>query len=63
VLSEIADVEKLTVTPQELDVRIELLKQQYRDPQMQDELDKTDNRREIASRILTEKTIDVLTKD
>jgi trigger factor len=57
VLSEIAEQEKLDVSPQELDSRIEILKGQYQDPAMQAELDKPENRRDIAGRILTEKTI------
>ncbi|MDB5164779.1 MAG: Trigger factor [Candidatus Saccharibacteria bacterium] len=60
VLSEIADKEKLTVTPEELEIRIQLLKGQYPDPAMQAELDKPENRRDILSRMLTEKTLDKL---
>lgn len=56
-LAEIADKEGIDITPDELDLRIQLLKGQYQDPTMQAELDKEDNRREIASRILTEKTV------
>lgn len=59
-LSEVADKEKLDVSPQELDLRIQLLKGQYQDTAMRAELDKDENRREIASRILTEKTIEIL---
>jgi hypothetical protein len=33
------------------------LKSQYSDPQMQAELDKPETRREIASRMLSEKTV------
>jgi trigger factor len=57
VLSEVAEVEKITVTPEELEVRMQLLKGQYSDPQMQAELDKPENRRDIVSRILSEKTL------
>ncbi|MDB5166757.1 MAG: trigger factor [Candidatus Saccharibacteria bacterium] len=56
-LSEIAEREKLEVTADEIDERINQLKGQYSDPQMQAELDKASNRRSIASRILTEKTL------
>lgn len=56
-LSEIADKEGVDITPDELNLRIQLLKGQYQDPGMQAELDKDENRREIASRILTEKTV------
>lgn len=57
VLSEVAEAEKLTVTPEEVEIRMQLLKGQYPDPQMQAELDKPENRRDIVSRILSEKTI------
>ncbi len=57
VLSEVADKEGLTVTPEELDIRIDVLKAQYQDKQMQDELNKPENRQDIASRLLTEKTL------
>jgi trigger factor len=57
VLSEIADQEQLTVEPEELEIRIQMLKGQYKDPAMQAELDKPENQQDIASRLLTEKTI------
>jgi trigger factor len=58
VLSEIAEAEQLTVTPDELAMQIQVLKQQYPDQQMQAELDKPENQRELISRILTQKTLD-----
>lgn len=61
VLSEIAEAEKLTVEANELDERLAALKAQYRDEKMQAELDKLENQRDIANRILTEKTIKLLT--
>jgi trigger factor len=61
VLSEIAQAEGIDVTDDELAMRINLLKGQYQDPQMQAELNKPENRRDIASRVLTEKTIQKLT--
>jgi len=58
ILSELADVEKVTITPEELEIRIQVLKGQYQsDTKMQEELDKPENRREVAARLLTEKTI------
>lgn len=57
VLAEAAEAEGITVSQPELNERIELLKQQYPDKQMQTELDKPENRREIRSRLLTEKAI------
>ncbi|PID31991.1 trigger factor [Candidatus Saccharibacteria bacterium] len=56
-LAEIAEAEKIDVTPEELDAQLEALKQRYTDAKMQEELSKPEARRDIASRILTEKTI------
>jgi trigger factor len=61
VLSEIADKENIDVTGEELDMQITALKARYPDQAMQAELDKPENRREIISRIVTEKTLDRLT--
>jgi trigger factor len=60
VLGEIAEREKVLVTPEELEIRIQLLKGQYQDKAMQAELDQTENRRDIHSRMLTEKTLNIL---
>lgn len=57
ILSEIAQRENITVSPEELEVRLQLLKGQYSDKTMQAELDKPENHQEIESRLLTEKTI------
>lgn len=57
VLGEVAQVEGITVEEAERDVRIAQMKTQYPDEKMQAELDKPENQRDIASRILTEKTI------
>ena len=61
VLGEIAEAEKVHVTPEELEIRIQLLKGRYAsDAQMQAELDKPENRRDILNRLMTEKTLDKL---
>lgn len=60
ILGEIAEAEQITVTPEELEIRMMLLKNQYTDAAMQAELDKPDSRRDINSRLLTEKTLDRL---
>jgi len=60
VLGEIADQEKIDVTPEELEIRMQMLKAQYPDENMQAELDKPEARREIASRMVSEKTVDKL---
>jgi len=57
ILSEIADKEGLTVTPEELEIRLQILRGQYQDPQMRAELDKPENQHDIQARLLTEKTL------
>lgn len=59
-LGEIAEAEDIQVTPEELEIRLMLLKNQYTDDATQAELDKPENRRDITSRMLTEKTLDKL---
>lgn len=61
-LGEIAEAENIRVTPEELEIRIMLLKNQYPDEATQAELDKPENRRDITSRMLTEKTLEALRK-
>ncbi|MBP7806867.1 trigger factor [Candidatus Saccharibacteria bacterium] len=60
VLAEVSDQEDIQITPDELQVRLQLLKGQYQDAAMQAELDKPENQREIGSRMITEKTIEKL---
>jgi trigger factor len=60
VLAEIAEAEKITITPEEFEVRMQLMKGQYQDPQMQAELDKPEARRDVISRMMSEKTIETL---
>lgn len=60
ILSEIAETEKLEVTPEELEVRLQILKGQYRDAAAQAELDSPQAKRDIVNRILTEKTLEKL---
>lgn len=57
VLSEISEQEGIQVTPEEVEIRIQLLRGQYTDAQMLAELDKPENRRDIENRLLTEKTL------
>jgi trigger factor len=57
ILSEIAEKEQITVEPDELEIRIQMLKGQYNDPAMQAQLDKPENKQDIAARLLTEKTV------
>ena len=60
ILSEVAEAEGLEVTPEELEVRMQIMKGQYRDSVAQAELDKPEARRDVANRILTEKTLEKL---
>lgn len=62
VLAEIAEAENVQITPEEINIRLQLLKGQYTDPAMQAELDKPENKREVASRMLSEKTIAILVR-
>ncbi|HEV7454736.1 MAG TPA: trigger factor [Candidatus Saccharimonadales bacterium] len=62
VLSEIADLEKIEVTAAELDAQMQALSARYPDAKMQAELAKPEARRDIASRVMTEKTIARLTE-
>ncbi len=59
-LGEIANRENITVTPEELEIRMQLLKGQYTDPAMQAELEKPEAARDIHTRMMTEKTVDKL---
>ena len=57
VIGAIGDKENIEVTPEELEVRIALLKGQYNDPAMHAELDKPEGRQDIAARIRSEKIV------
>lgn len=57
ILSEISLIEGIDISPEELEVQMQILKSQYTDPAMQTELNKPEARRDIASRMLTEKTV------
>lgn len=57
ILSEIAAAEKIEVSPEEVESRLQNLKAQYKDAAMQVQLDKPEAKRDITSRILTEKTL------
>jgi len=60
VLAEIAEAEKIQVTADDVTAQIALLKGRYTDAAMHAELDKPEARRDIASRLMSEKTIDKL---
>lgn len=62
VLSEIAEAEKIVVTPEEFEVRMQVMKGQYQDATAQAELQKPEVQRDILARMMTEKTIETVTK-
>lgn len=61
-LSEIAEAEKIEVTPEEVEVRLQLMRAQYQDPAAQAELAKPEALRDINARLMTEKTLSKLTE-
>lgn len=61
ILSEVAEREGITVSREELDTQLAELKARYSDEAMQAQLDQPENRRELASRLLSDKTIKKLT--
>jgi trigger factor len=61
VLSEISEIEKVPLTNEEVEQRLALLKAQYQDPQSQADLENPEAKRDVASRMLAEKTIAKLT--
>lgn len=62
-LSEIAKTENIEVTPEELEVQMQMLKTQYTDPQMQAELMKPSARQDIASRLLSQKVVNFIEQE
>ncbi len=57
-LSEIAKTEDIQIESTELETQINLMKAQYQDPAMQEQLNQPEARRDIASRMLTQKTLE-----
>ncbi len=57
IIGAIGDAENIVVGPEELEIRMQLLKGQYKDSQMQAELEKPEARQDIASRIRIEKVL------
>jgi trigger factor len=61
VLAELSKAEKIDATNKELDEHVELYKKQYaNNPQMVAQFDQPEARRDVANRLLTEKTVDRL---
>ncbi len=61
-ISEIARRERIDVSEQELDARIQLLKAQYRDPQMAAQFETPSGRRHLENRMITEKVLEWLVR-
>ena len=57
-LAELSKIEKIDVTKEELDARLAQMLEQY--PTMKDQLDSPEARRDIANRVITEKTVDLI---
>ncbi|MEX0934320.1 MAG: trigger factor, partial [Candidatus Saccharimonadales bacterium] len=57
VLTEVANQEKLEVTSEELEVRMQVIAGQYQDESIQKQLQEPSVRREVASQMLAEKTV------
>lgn len=60
-LSELSKVEQITATNEELDERLNAMREQYaKQPEMAKRFDEPEVRRDMANRLLTEKTVDRL---
>lgn len=60
VLTEVAKAEGLSVSPDELDVRLQVLAGQYNDDKAQEEIQKPEVRQQISDQMLAEKTVQTL---
>jgi trigger factor len=60
-LAELSKAEKIEATEKELDDHVELYKKQYaKNPQMVEQFNTPEARRDVANRLLTEKTVNRL---
>ena len=59
-LAEVAEAEDIRITAEELDIRLQLLAGQ--NPSQADQFDNPQTRQDVGSRMLTEKTVDLLVK-
>lgn len=57
VLTKVSDAEGLEVTPEELEVQLQMIAGQYQDDKVQEELQKPEVRREISNQMLADKTV------
>lgn len=59
-LAELSKLEKIQVSQDELEARLQELLNYYNDPKMRAQIDTPEARRDIANRVITEKTVDRL---
>lgn len=60
-LSELSKLEKVSATNEELEARINVMKEQYaKSPEMAKRFDEPEVRRDLANQMITEKTVDLL---
>jgi trigger factor len=59
-LAELSKIEQITISRDELDGRLNEMLKQYNDPNIRSQLDTPEARRDLANRMLTEKTVDRL---
>lgn len=59
-IGEIAEQENIEITKEELLQQIEILKEQYKDPSMTEELAKPENQREILMRMVSDKVLNFI---
>jgi trigger factor len=61
ILAELSKAEKITASTKEVDERIAQYKEQYKNsPEMLAQFDRVETRQDIASRLLTDKTVEHL---
>ena len=60
VLSEVVNIEGISISDDEVDIRVQLLQGQYQDPQMQAQLASPEGKQDLANRMLTEKAVNTL---
>ncbi len=57
---EIAKLEGISVTNEELEEQLDILKKQYSDPQMLGQLESDEVKNDLTKRILTQKVLDLI---
>jgi trigger factor len=57
ILSELAEAEKISVTPEEFEIRLKEMRDRFKDAATQTELEKPEVQRDLLAQMMTEKTI------